>query len=110
VQTIVYGNEITFQKIFVDSNGAYIDPEDIEFSIVRNINAILYGPFTYDTSSNPVTISGNFEKTGVGVYKYKQLIEDIIVPGIYSAKWVYTVSGIVEVYYENFQVIEPEVA
>jgi len=110
VRTIVYGNEITFQKNFIDSNGIYIDPLNINFSIVRNINTILYGPFVYSTSSTPVTISGNFEKVGIGVYNYTQFIEDVIVPGIYAAKWIADVDGVDEVYYENFQVIEPEVS
>lgn len=109
MQTIVYGNSITFQKIFIDSNGSYIDPVEIEFSIVKDINTILYGPFSYDSSSTPATISGNFERLGQGIYQYTQYIEDIIVPGIYSAKWSTTIEEATAVSYENFQVIEPEI-
>lgn len=110
MKSVVYGNSVTFSKSFSNSVGEYVDPLTVEFSIVKDVNTILYGPYVYSNSATPHTNKDGFMRLGIGTYCVTQLIESVIVPGFYSAKWKFEVDNVTEVYYENFQVVEPLVA
>jgi hypothetical protein len=99
MQIIEYGNDITFTKTFHTSEGVLVDPPEVTMSIVRNVTAVMYGPFHY--SLDEVT------RLGEGVYQRTVLIEDVIMPGVYTAKWVVEIDGITQTFLEQFQVIEP---
>ena len=105
MQTVISGESITFIKSFPNSVGTYVDPPTVKFSIVKNINVILYGPYQHDNSATPVVVDEGFIRSSAGVYSFSQTIESVIVPGIYSAKWEGEVDGVLAVSYEEFQVI-----
>lgn len=107
MQEVIYGNSIIFTKTFLDSSQSYYEPVQVKFSIVKNVNAILYGPYLYDNSATPEEWTGEFQNPGAGVYIFSQYIEDVVVPGVYAAKWEAEIDGVVQVSYEDFQVIEP---
>ena len=107
MKTVISGESINFVKTFVNSVGSYIDPPSVKFSIVKNITTILYGPYEYDNSATPVVVDDGFTRPMVGTYTFSQVVESVIVPGIYSAKWEGQVDGALAVSYEEFQVIEP---
>jgi hypothetical protein len=110
VQEVIYGNSITFTKTFLDSSQLYYDPIQVKFSIVKNVNAILYGPYLYDNSATPEEWTGDFENPVAGVYTFSQYIEDVVMPGVYAAKWEAEIDGVTQVFYEDFQVVEPKSA
>jgi len=107
MQTVVYGNSITFTKSFINSVGNYVDPPIVKFSIVKTIDTVLYGPFAYNNDATPASFVAGFARFGLGVYSYTQLIEQVVVPGFYSAKWEALIDGVDQVFYEDFQVTEP---
>jgi hypothetical protein len=106
VQTVIYGNKIKFNKVFLNTNNQYIDPTSITFSIVKNLNSVLYGPYVYGSGATSTSLGSGFTKAGTGVYVFTQFIESFVVPGLYSAKWQYVIGGVTNTYYETFQVME----
>jgi hypothetical protein len=109
VQSIVYDNEITFYKNFTNSDNEPVDPPEVLFSVVKNVTAILYGPYSYVNGATPVISSENFERSGTGSYIFTQYLDDYVTPGTYAAKWEFEIDGVNQVYYESFTVTEPEV-
>lgn len=110
MRTVISGESINFIKTFVNSVGGYVDPPTVNFSIVKNITTILYGPYQYDNSATPTVVDDGFSRLTVGTYSFSQVIESVIVPGIYSAKWEGEVDGVLAVSYEEFQVVEAPLA
>ena len=107
MKTVISGESINFTRTFINSVGNYIDPPSVKFSIVKNITTILYGPYEYDNSATPTFIDEGFSRLTIGTYSFAQVIENVIVPGIYSAKWEGEIDGVLAVSYEEFQVVEP---
>ena len=109
MKQVIYGQSITFEKQFINSAGQAVDPPTVTASIVRNASGALYGPYTYTYGAGTPSTKIDFIRLSVGNYRITQLIEEFIVPGIYSLKWSAQIDGVTSVWYENFQVVDPPV-
>ena len=79
MEQIELGAEANFSIQYYDSDGAYYDPPDVQFDIVKSASTLVSGPYVYS--------EGQITQASTGRYTIAKTINEYLEPGFYHAKW-----------------------